>query len=108
MQIDDIPLDANGPAYQRQELRVGPPLEYVAEKLRRSVECQQRVLASAPTSDAMAAFHYALVAYLALNNMLAAADPPSFSNRLAQMTPDDFSHWLDAIDRGGSVLGLAI
>ena len=47
--------------------------------------------------NSLAAFHYALVAYLA-----------SFSTRLAQMTPDQFVHWLDAVDSGGSVLGLAI
>ena len=100
-------MQANGPAYQRPELRVGPPLDYVAEKLRRSLEHQHRALAET-SQDALAAFHYALVAYLALNNMLAAANPPSFSTRLAQMTPDQFVHWLDAVDSGGSVLGLAI
>ena len=31
-------LDPNGGAYECEETRTGPPLEYVAEKLRRTLE----------------------------------------------------------------------
>ena len=36
--------DPNGPAYRTGEHRVGPPLDYVGEKLRRGLECQHGVL----------------------------------------------------------------
>lgn len=36
--MDTIPLDANGPAYQHREVREGPPLEYVSQKLRSCLE----------------------------------------------------------------------
>ena len=36
--IDDLFSPPNGPAYERQETPMGPPLEYVAEKLRSAVE----------------------------------------------------------------------
>jgi hypothetical protein len=32
--LGDLFSDPNGPAYQKTETRTGPPLEYVAEKLR--------------------------------------------------------------------------
>ena len=108
MDFDDVPMNSNGPAYQHSELRVGPPLDYVAEKLRGSLNCLHKLASTeTPSDDMRLAFYYALVSYLALNNMLAAANPLGFSDRLAKMTPDDFEQWLDAIDRGGSVNGLA-
>lgn len=108
MDFDDVPMNSNGPAYQRSELRVGPPLDYVAEKLRSSLTCLHKLASiEAPHEDARPAFYYALVSYLALNNMLAAANPPGFSDRLAKMKPDAFDQWLNAIDRGGSVSELA-
>ena len=35
--LDDLFGDPNGPAYQKREERVGPPLSYVGEKLGNSL-----------------------------------------------------------------------
>lgn len=50
-----------------------------------------------------AAFHQACVSYLALQNMLAHANPPDFAERLLAMDRDEFDGWLADITRGGSV-----
>ena len=56
-----------------------------------------------PERAVRSAFYYAAVAYLALHNMLALADPPEFSDRLLRMSRSTFRDWLDGIDREGSV-----
>ena len=110
--LGDLYSDPNGPAYQKTESRTGPPLEYVAEKLRRSLECLHELHGQArgtaagkggPERAVGSAFYYAAVAYLALHNMLALADPPEFSDRLLGMSRSEFDDWLDVIDREGSV-----
>ena len=50
-----------------------------------------------------AAFYQACVSYLALQNMLAHANPPEFAERLLAMDRNDFDGWLADIARGGSV-----
>jgi len=109
--MDDVPLESNGPAYQRREVREGPPLDYVAEKLRASLESLHALTQAADADvacQARIAFHYGVVSYLALKNMLAASNAPFFSERLAAMPSTAFEQWLDAIDAGGSVTGLAL
>ena len=109
--IDSIPLDANGPAYKQREVREGLPLDYVAEKLRASLEALHGVHARADAElarEAFAAFHYAVVSYLALKNMLAASHAPGFAGRLARMPRAEFERWLDVVDRGGSVTGVVL
>ena len=110
--LGDLYSDPNGPAYQKTESRTGPPLEYVAEKLRRSLECLHELRGQAcgaaggkvgPERAVRSAFYYAAVAYLALHNMLALADPPEFSDRLLGMSRSEFDDWLDGIDHEGSV-----
>ena len=49
------------------------------------------------------AFYHAAVAYLALHNMLALANPPSFIERLLAMSREEFHDWLEGVQRGGSV-----
>jgi hypothetical protein len=44
-----------------------------------------------------------LLGYLALNNMLALANDNHIFERLLEMRHEDFSRWLDDIDREGSV-----
>ena len=124
--------DPNGPAYRTGEARVGPPLDYVGEKLRRGLECQHGVLCSLrraaaleaampagrPARDAAAppsfevlataariAFDYQLTALLALYNMLGAKGEPEAVDRLAAMAPDEFRRWIDFVEREGSVTG---
>jgi hypothetical protein len=110
--LGDLYSDPNGPAYRTTENRTGPPLDYVAEKLRRSLEGLHELHRGARAAGradneavraGQSAFYYGAVAYLALRNMLALADPPEFSDRLLGMSREDFHEWLDGIDREGSV-----
>jgi hypothetical protein len=105
--LGDLFSDPNGPAYQKTETRTGPPLDYVAEKLR-SCLCDlhglnRRVEIDEVRDDVAPAFYHAAVAYLALYNMLALADPRSFIERLLAMSREEFDDWLDGIQLGGSV-----
>lgn len=128
----DIPdtIPPNGPAYTRTETRTGPPLSYVAEKLRGCLKslhslhsltvrdvpdglpCPERFQDKHPNYDpklysvlepCYAAFRYALTSYLALNNLLAFANDQDIFERLLLMPNEDFDRWLDDIDREGSV-----
>ncbi|MHB1342702.1 MAG: hypothetical protein ACYC5F_11140 [Thermoleophilia bacterium] len=135
MSFDDSDLeaivgDSNGGAFRKDEIRSGPPLDYVAEKARSGIEQLHRLLASidalAPSDlpqpagvagttflsradslrgPAHAAFHYAIVSYLALNNMLHLANDRRHLESLSSMSWGELDKWLDVIDREGSVTG---
>ncbi len=111
---DGLP-DANGPAYQKTERRTGPPLDYVAEKMR---SCIEQLHASIQTlreheqskkdglsESVRSAFRYAVISYLALMNMLGVANNQSIFDRLLAMSPEDLREWIDRIHIEGSVIG---
>jgi hypothetical protein len=128
----DLPegyTEPNGEAYTKTEARNGPPLDYVAEKLGKCIESLHNLhqLAARDIPDGLPAperfksasypydlkassvlnpcheaFHYAVIAYLALNNLLGMSDN-GLSERLLAMGPDDFKRWLEDIAREGSV-----
>jgi len=127
---DDFFRPPNDNAYKTNEVRTGPPLDYVAEKFRHNLEAlhslihdiRQRVpedLAMAAPSSAPPAsvreehllptahyaFRSAVVGYLALNNMLALANENDLDDRLLAYSRDEFKEWLDRIDQAGSVTG---
>ena len=128
--LDEILGDSNGHAYQKVEKRSGPPLDYVADKARCSIEQLHELLKSInqyvpddlpqPTgakgtlfstkqdglvAPAWVAFRYALVSYLALNNMLNIANDHDLLGRLVGMTTQEFRKWLSRVDSEGSVTG---
>jgi len=110
LDLDAILGDSNAGAYQRVEERTGPPLAYVAEKSRGALEQIHAVHAqldagSRARGAAQAAFHYGLVAYLALNNMLTLAGDHAVVTRLLAMPREELERWLDAVDAEGSVTG---
>lgn len=107
---EDIFRDPNDGAYVREQLRTGPPLEYVCEKTRRTLESLHAVLQELPgdshcRSDVSCAFLNALTAHLALNNLLALVNEPDAPERLLKMSQERFQEWLDRVDQGGSVSG---
>ena len=133
MTIDD-PGDffrpPNDNAYEADELRTGPPLDYVAEKVRHNLEALHRLIydiqnkvpedlsvgqmpaeTTASVRDELLlpsahyAFRSAIVGYLALKNMLALANDNDLSTRLSSYSREEFKDWLDRIDQGGSVTG---
>lgn len=101
----------NDNAYEKPQVRVGPPLEYVAEKLRHAIEATHHLLpqlrqqagSQAAVFDATYAFQSQLTAFLALNNLLALANEKGFFERLARYTDEQFKDWLDRIGQQGSV-----
>lgn len=114
----------NGSAYEKWEIRNGAPLDYVGEKLRHSLEEVHDLVRSvrelvpddsenprAPSdlpysirddrllSGADAAFHYALVAFLALHNRLALVDESGLEVELLDLSRSAFGSWLTDIER---------
>ncbi len=128
--LDDLFRPPNGSAYETDEVRTGPPLEYVAEKVRHNLEATHSLIhairrrvpddlcAGEPSSGppvsvkeeyllptACYAFRSAMISYLALNNMLALANENDLGDRLLAYSRDEFKEWLDRIDQAGSVTG---
>lgn len=108
----------NDGAYEKKEQRTGPPLDYVAEKLRRSLEITHFLIISlnnleGPSQKELdpllnqtsGALRYQLTSYLALKNMLALVNDNGFFERMENSSTEDFRDWLDRIDQQGSVLG---
>ena len=108
---DDLMRGPNDSAYEKEEVRVGPPLEYVAEKLRHGVEATHVVLAAlrgrqgneSLIFNASYAFRSQVTAYLALNNFLALVNDEGFFERLEGYSKEQFEDWLRRIDQQGSV-----
>lgn len=128
--LNDILGDPNGPAYQRVENRIGPPLAYVSEKVRNSLQSLHHQIQwirsqvpedlpaapkpsgkSFPTkrddllTPARYAFHYGVVAFLALNNMLNLANDHGLFEHLLAMDDEAFELWLGQVEGEGSVTG---
>jgi hypothetical protein len=127
---DDLFRPPNDNAYETEQVRTGPPLDYVAEKVRHNLEATHSLIceirrrvpddlcaglpSSGPPSSvkeeyllptALYAFRSAIVGYLALNNMLALANDNDLTDRLLAYSRDEFKEWLDRIDQGGPVTG---
>ena len=130
MSTDEFFRPPNDGAYEADELRTGPPLDYVAEKFRHNLEALHRLIydiqnrvpedlsvEQPPPESAVSvrdefllpsahyAFRSGIVGYLALKNMLALANDNDLSSRLSSYSREEFRDWLDRIDQGGSVTG---
>lgn len=132
--LEDILGDSNGGAFRVAEARVGPPLEYVSDKLSSSLSMQHELfnaivrfvpedlpqpVGAAGTlfstkedgllSESHAAFRLTVVGFLALHNMLQLANGNSdFLEQLLAMTHVDFDKWLEFVRSEGSVHGVAV
>jgi hypothetical protein len=111
-EIDDLFTDPNAGAYEAKETRVGPPLTYVGEKLRYSLEHAHRAARAtveggtdAARRDADAAFRYGVTAYLGLYNMLGMLIGHRKLDALLELDGAAFEDWLDTVQREGSVHG---
>ncbi len=127
---DDFFRPPNDNAYETEQVRTGPPLDYVAETVRHNLEalhsliheirrrvpkdlCAEERSWGPPVSvkeeyllpTAHYAFRSATVGYLALNNMLALTNDNEFDDRLLAYSREEFKEWLDRIDQAGSVTG---
>jgi hypothetical protein len=106
---DDIPLDANGPAYTASEERHGVPLDYVGDKLGSAIYELHNFAVNHPQqrTELIGPMYYMLVAHLALHNMLAKANDRTLPTRLLEGTYEDLRSWLAVVEREGDVAGLA-
>jgi len=115
---DEMFRGPNDGAYEKEEIRTGPPLDYVAEKFRSSMELthflintlSRASLAGAEDKDRMlsqarGSLRYQLTGFLALKNMLALASDQCLFERLERFSYDDFHDWLDRIDQQGTTTG---
>lgn len=109
MPDDDMPLDANGPAYTTAQSRRGVPLEYVGDKLARAIEELHRYARKHPVQqqELYGSMYYLLVAHLGLHSMLAKANDRSLPARLLAASTEELDAWLAVIEREGDVAGLA-
>lgn len=126
MEIDDNIYQPNSGAFEKDEIRNGPPLSYVAEKLRNALESAHEVVwaikRASPTilseppkafgglkelvlTPAYLSFKYSLTSFLALNNMLGMIADPEKADALLDYSHADFAAWLDVVEREGSILG---
>lgn len=130
MDLPDGLTEPNAGAYTKTETREGPPLDYVGEKLRRSLEMlhtlyraaredvpddlpvperfraaqmEYNIKTSSVLNPCEGAFILGLTAYLALNNLLGVANDHGIFGRLLSMSHDDFAAWLERITEEGSV-----
>lgn len=106
---DDLPLDANGPAYTSRQDRHGVPLSYVGEKLGRAIEDLHRHAqrCQGGRDDLRGAMYHLLVAYLGLHNMLGKANDHTLTDRLLEGGSQNLETWLRLVEREGDVHGLA-
>ena len=113
---DEMFRDPNNCAYEKEEVRTGPPLSYVAEKFRKAMELTHFQINSLTSgeelgsehksqilSHAQGALRYQLTGYLALCNMLALVNDEGFFDRIEDYSYDEFSDWLDRIDQQGTI-----
>lgn len=117
MSSDDLEFrDSNDGAYVKSEERTGPPLDYVAEKLRRSLEAIHSLHSLLLTSDdhpsqerlrheAEHALQKGLTSFLALHNLLALSNEHRLTERLLSYSYEEFQDWLDRIQEQGSING---
>jgi len=115
---DEMFIGPNDGAYEKEEIRTGPPLDYVAEKFRSSRELTHFLISTLSRttfadandrdtmlSQARGSLRYQLTGYLALKNMLALASDQGLFGRLERFSYDDFHDWLDRIDQQGATTG---
>lgn len=109
MNDDELPLDANGPAYTASQQRHGVPLDYVGEKLSSAIYELHKFAVSHPHQrpELTGPMYYLLVAHLALHNMRAKANDRTLAARLLAGTYEDLRSWLGVVEREGDVAGLA-
>lgn len=106
--MDSIQLNANGPAYEKGQERHGVPLDYVSDKLGNAILGLHSVAQSNPdlAEDLHGTMYYQLVAFLALNNMLGAANDRALTGRLLGSTRVEIERWINLVHRQGDVSGI--
>ena len=134
--LDRYLSDTNGPAYKSKETRNGPPLGYIAEKMKNGLTEQHRLLRELRIQlpdDMSANPEYFDVegmrntsisvkndlligpAYTAFYYQIVAylalmnmlkLADPNDVKRYSEMTASDFEKWIEFVDREGSEVGI--
>lgn len=107
--MDQYPTKANGSAYEKEEQRLGVPLDYVADKLGNAILELSALAQRQPdlSKDLYLTMRYQLIAFLALNNMLAAANDPDLTDRMLSLSRDEAERWVNLVHRQGDVSGIS-
>lgn len=102
-------MSSNGAAYTTQEVRQGVPLSYVSEKLVHAIEDTHAVGQAFPEARKRLAhvMYSQSKAFLALHNLLGAANAPGLPERLLEMDRRELDKWIAAVITHGDLLGIA-
>jgi hypothetical protein len=100
-------LSSNGPAYVSREIRQGVPLSYVSEKLSHAIiDTHAAGVAHPEARKRLAHVMYSQTkAFLALHNVLGAADAPGLPELLLGMERHELNNWIAAVVKHGDLLG---
>lgn len=101
-------MSSNGPAYTTLEIREGVPLSYVSEKLMHAIEDTHAVGQAYPEARKRLAhvMYSQTKAFLALHNLLGAANAPGLPERLLEMNRQELGRWIAAVITNGDLLGM--
>ena len=100
-------LSSKGPAYTALEIRQGVPLSYISEKLSHAIiDTHAAGVAHPESRKRLAHVMYSQTkAFLALHNVLAAADAPGLPELLLEMDRHELHSWIATVITHGDLLG---
>lgn len=103
----NLPLSSNGAAYTTRETRNGVPLAYISEKLAYAIEDTHAAGQAHPEMRLRLAhvMYSQTLAFLALHNMLGAANDSGLPERLLDLEREELRKWINAVVSYGDLLG---
>ncbi|WP_146042205.1 hypothetical protein [Chromobacterium sinusclupearum] len=110
---ESLVLNMSGPAYQKREIRAGPPLDYVSEKLERALTSLHYQILTANRNETphelFTPFYHSINAFVALHCMLDdwGKDFRGLVEQLIEMDAKQFADWVELVASTGSVTGHA-
>ncbi|SOE56137.1 hypothetical protein SAMN05446635_1015 [Burkholderia sp. OK233] len=104
----NLPLSPNGAAYTTRETRDGVPLSYISEKLAYAIEDTHAAAQAHPEMRLRLShvMYSQTLAFLALHNMLGAADDSGLPERLLDLDRRELRKWINAVVTYGDLLGV--
>jgi hypothetical protein len=102
-----LKASANGTAFTTREARHGVPLGYVSEKLCHAIVDTHAAGQAHPEARKRLAhaMYSQTKAFLALHNLLSAADAAGLTERLLEMDQRELDGWISAVVTHGDLLG---
>ncbi|SRR5258706_4441949 len=106
--MEMLPISSNGPAYTAREVRQGIPLDYLSEKLAHAIHETHSLARRFPQmlTELVPVMRYRIKTFLALHNMLGAANDMRLPERLLTSSRENLDNWITVVVRQGDVLGI--